>query len=216
MAVLFGQRQQSKQLHADDTGRTMRYACGLAQTPLARSRSRHAPPPHAHPRRRSLGVALRVFGSRHPAVAAETNVLAVFLVEHGRNREAEACYRQSMEIWERTLGPYSPELASGLNNLAILLFMEDRPGWVFPDLLQQSVAVCRADRFVLFWATEVVERWGKHTRVQEACFRCSVWIFRCFGACTKCSFDQSREGPASTFLPFFTDAARHPPLEVLC
>lgn len=81
--------------------------------------------------RRSLGVALRVFGSRHPAVAAETNVLAVFLVEHGRNREAEACYRQSMEIWERTLGPYSPELASGLNNLAILLFMEDRPGWVF-------------------------------------------------------------------------------------
>eukprot|EP00752_Nemacystus_decipiens_P010432 g9296.t2 len=78
--------------------------------------------------RRSLGVALRVFGSRHPAVAAETNVLAVFLVEHGRNREAEACYRQSMEIWERTLGPYSPELASGLNNLAILLFMEDRPG----------------------------------------------------------------------------------------
>ncbi|CAN0011259.1 unnamed protein product, partial [Ectocarpus sp. 4 AP-2014] len=78
--------------------------------------------------RRSLGVALRVFGSRHPAVAAETNVLAVFLVEHGRNREAEACYRNSMEIWERTLGPYSPELASGLNNLAILLFVEDRPG----------------------------------------------------------------------------------------
>lgn len=78
--------------------------------------------------RRSLAVALRVFGPRHPAVAAETNVLAVFLVEHGRNREAEACYRQSMEIWERTLGPYSPELASGLNNLAILLFMEDRPG----------------------------------------------------------------------------------------
>ncbi|CAN0241900.1 unnamed protein product, partial [Ectocarpus fasciculatus] len=77
---------------------------------------------------RSLGVALRVFGSRHPAVAAETNVLAVFLVEHGRNREAEACYRNSMEIWERTLGPYSPELASGLNNLAILLFVEDRPG----------------------------------------------------------------------------------------
>lgn len=72
-----------------------------------------------------------MFGSRHPAVAAETNVLAVFLVEHGRNREAEACYRQSMEIWERTLGPYSPELASGLNNLAILLFMEDRPGYVF-------------------------------------------------------------------------------------
>ena len=71
-----------------------------------------------------------MFGSRHPAVAAETNVLAVFLVEHGRNREAEACYRQSMEIWERTLGPYSPELASGLNNLAILLFMEDRPGCV--------------------------------------------------------------------------------------
>lgn len=70
-----------------------------------------------------------MFGSRHPAVAAETNVLAVFLVEHGRNREAEACYRQSMEIWERTLGPYSPELASGLNNLAILLFMEDRPGY---------------------------------------------------------------------------------------
>ncbi|CAM9457163.1 unnamed protein product [Ectocarpus sp. 6 AP-2014] len=69
-----------------------------------------------------------VFGSRHPAVAAETNVLAVFLVEHGRNREAEACYRNSMEIWERTLGPYSPELASGLNNLAILLFVEDRPG----------------------------------------------------------------------------------------
>ncbi|CAM9515727.1 unnamed protein product, partial [Sphacelaria rigidula] len=69
-----------------------------------------------------------VFGPRHPAVAAETNVLAVFLVEHGRNREAEACYRQSMDIWERTLGPYSPELASGLNNLAILLFMEDRPG----------------------------------------------------------------------------------------
>ena len=77
-----------------------------------------------------MAVALRVFGSRHPAVAAETSVLAVFLVEHGRNREAEACYRQSMEIWERTLGPYSPELASGLNNLAILLFMEDRPGCV--------------------------------------------------------------------------------------
>lgn len=89
-----------------------------------------SPPPPPHPQRRSLGVALRVFGSRHPAVAAETNVLAVFLVEHGRNREAEACYRQSMEIWERTLGPYSPELASGLNNLAILLFMEDRPGYV--------------------------------------------------------------------------------------
>lgn len=76
-------------------------------------------------------MALRVFGPRHPAVAAETNVLAVFLVEHGRNREAEACYRQSMEIWERTLGPYSPELASGLNNLAILLFMEERPGYVY-------------------------------------------------------------------------------------
>lgn len=102
----------------------------------------HAPPPvrfpllcvsfllSIHPERRSLGVALRVFGSRHPAVAAETNVLAVFLVEHGRNREAEACYRNSMDIWERTLGPYSPELASGLNNLAILLFVEDRPGCV--------------------------------------------------------------------------------------
>lgn len=63
-------------------------------------------------------------------MAAETNVLAVFLVEHGRNTEAEACYRNSMEIWERTLGPYSPELASGLNNLAILLFVEDRPGYV--------------------------------------------------------------------------------------
>lgn len=79
-------------------------------------------------------------------MAAETNVLAVFLVEHGRNREAEACYRQSMEIWERTLGPYSPELASGLNNLAILLFMEDRPGQVFffffNGLFRFALCVC--------------------------------------------------------------------------
>lgn len=100
--------------------------------------------------RRSLAVALRVFGSRHPAVAAETNVLAVFLVEHGRNQEAEGCYRQSMDIWERTLGPYSPELASGLNNLAILLFMEDRPGYV---VLVLCCAVWQGVVFVLSWVT---------------------------------------------------------------
>lgn len=75
-------------------------------------------------------------------MAAETNVLAVFLVEHGRNKEAEACYRQSMDIWERTLGPYSPELASGLNNLAILLFMEDRPGYVWDSVALQSCGSC--------------------------------------------------------------------------
>ncbi|CAN0142858.1 unnamed protein product [Discosporangium mesarthrocarpum] len=76
----------------------------------------------------SLAMAQRVFGPRHPAVAAEQNVLALFLMAHGRHREAEGCYRQSIEGLERTLGPYSPVLASGLNNLAILLHLEDRLG----------------------------------------------------------------------------------------
>jgi tetratricopeptide (TPR) repeat protein len=50
----------------------------------------------------------------------------VLYQDQGRHAEAEALQQQALAMWEQTLGPTHPAVATGLNNLAVLYRAQGR------------------------------------------------------------------------------------------
>jgi tetratricopeptide (TPR) repeat protein len=75
--------------------------------------------------KRSLEIKEKIFGKKHPEVAATLNNLAWLYQKQDRYDEAEPLYRISLEISEKTLGTYHPNVASILKNLADLCRVSD-------------------------------------------------------------------------------------------
>ena len=51
--------------------------------------------------------------------------LAPTLQAQGKLEEAEEPTRRALAVWEKALGPDHPQVATGLNNLAVLLKVSD-------------------------------------------------------------------------------------------
>jgi tetratricopeptide (TPR) repeat protein len=66
------------------------------------------------------------FGSDHPSVARDLNILAGLLAATNRPYESEELYRRALTIDEKRFGPDHPNFASSLNNLALLLRKTNR------------------------------------------------------------------------------------------
>jgi len=64
---------------------------------------------------------LRVFGDAHANTASSYSLLASALFRQGRYAESESQFRRALEIYERRSGPDSVNVASALNNLALVL-----------------------------------------------------------------------------------------------
>jgi len=69
----------------------------------------------------SLNVSSSTFGPDAVETGATLNDLALTYVSLARYAEAEPLYRQAIEIDEKALGRNHPELATSVNNLALLL-----------------------------------------------------------------------------------------------
>src|SRR5262249_46171523 len=81
-------------------------------------------------------------GEQHPDTLTLTNNLAALLVEKGEYQEAEALYRQIIEVGTRTLGKHA-DVALWRANLAGLLTQKLQYREAEP-LFQESIEVCRA------------------------------------------------------------------------
>ncbi len=70
--------------------------------------------------KKSLAVAEKTFGPKHPNMALSLNNLAARYSDQGQYAQAEPLFKQSLSIREKTLGPDHPDVAQSLNNLAAL------------------------------------------------------------------------------------------------
>ncbi len=71
--------------------------------------------------RHAVKLRTKLFGSRHPAVAADLTALAALLDRQGQFAEAERLYHRALTILERALGADHHLVAVALNNLAAVL-----------------------------------------------------------------------------------------------
>jgi len=62
------------------------------------------------------------FGSNHPALGEDLNLLGTLYQKEGRYSEAEPVFKQALMIREKTLGPDHPDMAVSLNNLGELYY----------------------------------------------------------------------------------------------
>ncbi|MEM6910072.1 MAG: tetratricopeptide repeat protein [Verrucomicrobiota bacterium] len=69
-----------------------------------------------------------LFGSNHPQLATELNLLGVALKREGRFKEAEQIYQRALQIDESRLPENDPRIARDLNNLAALYEVQERYG----------------------------------------------------------------------------------------
>src|SRR5690349_19464681 len=81
---------------------------------------------------RSLALAQRAFGPRHPNTLTSMNNLAELLRNQGRYGEAEPLYRETLQLSRETLGPRHPLTLTSMNNLAGLLQAQGRYGEAEP------------------------------------------------------------------------------------
>lgn len=72
-------------------------------------------------------------------MATGLNNLALVLRGRGRLDEAETLYRRALGILERELGPYHPDVARALNNLASVYMLRGEPGRALP-IQERAVA----------------------------------------------------------------------------
>ena len=61
------------------------------------------------------------FGVDDTRFATSLNNLAVLYLAQGQYAQAEPLYQRSLAIWEKTLGPEHPDVATSLENYAALL-----------------------------------------------------------------------------------------------
>ncbi len=66
------------------------------------------------------------FGDQDPRLAASLNNLAELYRAQGKYTQAEPLYRRALAIWEKTLGPEHPDVATDLENYAALLHKLNR------------------------------------------------------------------------------------------
>ncbi len=69
-------------------------------------------------------------GSEHPGVATNLNKLAGLYQVQGRYGEAEPLHKRALAVWEKALGPNRPNVATTLENSAVLLRETGRTGIV--------------------------------------------------------------------------------------
>ena len=59
-------------------------------------------------------------------MATSLNRLAALYYSQGKYNEAEPLYRRALSIWEKALGPEHPDVATVLENYALLLRKTNR------------------------------------------------------------------------------------------
>eukprot|EP00633_Aureoumbra_lagunensis_P002866 CAMPEP_0197302774 /NCGR_PEP_ID=MMETSP0890-20130614/51260_1 /TAXON_ID=44058 ORGANISM="Aureoumbra lagunensis, Strain CCMP1510" /NCGR_SAMPLE_ID=MMETSP0890 /ASSEMBLY_ACC=CAM_ASM_000533 /LENGTH=633 /DNA_ID=CAMNT_0042782465 /DNA_START=287 /DNA_END=2188 /DNA_ORIENTATION=+ len=64
-------------------------------------------------------ISQKNFGTKSSKFATGLNNLALLLEKQGEYDEAKPLYERAIEIWEKVHGPNHPEVATGLNNLAL-------------------------------------------------------------------------------------------------
>ena len=74
---------------------------------------------------RALKISEKTLGPEHPALAIRYNNLALLYRAQGKYAEAEPLYQRALKILEKALGDH-PDLASGLENYAVLLRKTER------------------------------------------------------------------------------------------
>ncbi|MEP4197439.1 MAG: tetratricopeptide repeat protein [Aliishimia sp.] len=90
-----------------------------------------------------LERAQKEFGPKSQEAATQTNNLALVVKAQGRYGEAEALYRQALEIGRATIGKEHPHYATRLNNLAGVVEAQGR----YPEaetLFRQALEIGRA------------------------------------------------------------------------
>jgi tetratricopeptide (TPR) repeat protein len=73
-------------------------------------------------------------------VAIRLNNLALVLNDANRLAETEPLIRRALAIWEKSLGPDHPQVATGLNNLAQLLQTTNRLAEAEP-MIRRALAI---------------------------------------------------------------------------
>jgi hypothetical protein len=77
---------------------------------------------------RAYAIRLMVFGPGHPAVASTAACLAETLAASGQEERAEFLYNDVLQIYEKTFGSRSPQVALTLEKLTDLLRKTKREG----------------------------------------------------------------------------------------
>jgi tetratricopeptide (TPR) repeat protein len=91
--------------------------------------------------RRSLALAIQIYGDEHPQVAESHNNLAVMLQAQGDLEAAAVELERAIELWQRAYGPQFANIAIALNNLGSL---EDELG-------RTDDAVAHGERALQLW-----------------------------------------------------------------
>ncbi len=85
---------------------------------------------------------LAIRGNKHPDDATTLNNMAEQYRQQGKYDTAESLYKQSLGIYEKTLGPDHPDVAATLNNLALLYEAQGKYEEAEP-LYKQSLGILR-------------------------------------------------------------------------
>ena len=85
------------------------------------------------------------FGLQDARLATSFNNLAEVYRNQGKLAEAEPLYKQSLEIWEKSLGPEHANTALNLTNLADLYHTQDRYQEAEP-LYKRALAIFKKSR----------------------------------------------------------------------
>jgi tetratricopeptide (TPR) repeat protein len=83
---------------------------------------------------------VRKVGLTSPEASLLCNQAGVYLHERGRYQEAEPLHQQALAIREQALGPQHPDVATSLNNLALLYRAQGKYGEAEP-LYQRALAI---------------------------------------------------------------------------
>jgi tetratricopeptide (TPR) repeat protein len=92
-------------------------------------------------RRRALTCRVAVLGAEHPEVVVTEAILAVTLVELGRDEEAEILLRRTLELFEATPAPDSEEMAIAAHRLAGVMARRNDAAAV--RLYEQALGISR-------------------------------------------------------------------------
>jgi len=71
--------------------------------------------------KRSLTIWEKALGPDHPRCGREPEQPRVLYKSQGQYAQAEPLYKRSLAILEKALGPDHPSVATGLNNLALIV-----------------------------------------------------------------------------------------------
>lgn len=71
----------------------------------------------------------------------------------GKHAEAESLFKKTQDVFEHCLGQDHPDVATILNNRAVLLETQVRPAIYFHDCLLWCCGYCRTIRYFIFFSS---------------------------------------------------------------